>query len=230
MLNQSVVGSYDPNDITCLQGETVSPNLIGSFLHYMIRFENTGNYQAERVVVHVEIDTDEFDMQTLQLLNASHSVETRVSNGNEVEFYFENINLAPSSGGSGGHGNILLKLKTMNGLEINSSVFKQAAIYFDYNFPIITNEAETTFAILSNSIFEKVAVKMYPNPAKSFVQISSESNIEEISVFDVNGRLLQFHQAHGNQFQVPLERLSSGNYFVKIKTDLGETVEKLVVK
>ena len=44
-LNQTVVGSYDPNDKTCLEGNKIKPELIGQYVHYMIRFENTGTYQ-----------------------------------------------------------------------------------------------------------------------------------------------------------------------------------------
>ncbi|WP_159780566.1 leucine-rich repeat domain-containing protein, partial [Flavobacterium sp. 9AF] len=43
-LKQTVVGSYDPNDKTCLEGETVGPDMIGEYVHYLIRFENTGTY------------------------------------------------------------------------------------------------------------------------------------------------------------------------------------------
>ena len=35
-LNQIVVGSYDPNDKTCLEGTTISPTKIGDYLHYLI--------------------------------------------------------------------------------------------------------------------------------------------------------------------------------------------------
>jgi hypothetical protein len=48
-LNQVVVSSYDPNDKTCVQGSIINPNQIGEYLHYIIRFENTGNYPAENV-------------------------------------------------------------------------------------------------------------------------------------------------------------------------------------
>ena len=42
-LTQTVVNSYDPNDKTCLQGKTVSSEVIGEYVHYLIRFENTGS-------------------------------------------------------------------------------------------------------------------------------------------------------------------------------------------
>jgi len=37
-LNQTVVGSYDPNDKTCIEGTTVGPDMIGQYVHYVTRF------------------------------------------------------------------------------------------------------------------------------------------------------------------------------------------------
>ena len=50
-LNQIVVGSYDPNDKTCLEGTTISPTKIGDYLHYLIRFQNSGTAPATNIVV-----------------------------------------------------------------------------------------------------------------------------------------------------------------------------------
>ena len=50
-LRQIVVGSFDPNDKTCLEGDVLTPELIGEFVHYLIRFENTGTYPAQNIVV-----------------------------------------------------------------------------------------------------------------------------------------------------------------------------------
>src|SRR5690606_23260881 len=36
-IEQTVVGAYDPNDITCLEGDLVSPEMAGQYVHYVIR-------------------------------------------------------------------------------------------------------------------------------------------------------------------------------------------------
>ena len=79
--SEIVVGAFDPNDITCLQGDIVPDTEIGEFLHYMIRFENTGNAPAENVIVTSEISASDFNINTLQVLNASHEMNVRVNNG-----------------------------------------------------------------------------------------------------------------------------------------------------
>jgi Leucine-rich repeat (LRR) protein len=227
---QIVVGSYDPNDIVCLEGDTVSPVEIGNYLHYMVNFENTGTFYAENVVVRLEIDDTKFDMNSLQLINSSNPSSTRIT-GRTVEFVLEGINLAAASGNPpvGGHGDVLFKIKTKGDLSENDTVLQRAGIYFDYNFPVITNDAETTFAELSNPIFEfDNTVKIYPNPTSSIINIASDFDIESIELYDVQGRILERHFETASFTKLDISGKSKGIYFLKIKTEKGSKIEKLV--
>ena len=132
--NHTVVNSFDPNDIVCLEGETIPSVAVGKYLHYVVNFENTGTAEAENIVVKMDINPAEFDVNTLQLQNASADVMTKVT-GNKVEFIFKKIKLQ-----SGGHGNVLLKVRSLNTLQEGDNVTNSAEIYFDYNFPIDTND------------------------------------------------------------------------------------------
>jgi hypothetical protein len=221
--NEIVVGSFDPNDISCLEGDVVSPAEIGNYLHYMIRFENTGTAEAENVVVRTEINPADFDINSLQLLNTSHPVDARIR-GNIVEFIFQNILLE-----SGGHGNVLLKVKSKSSLQQGDSVKKSANIYFDYNYPIATNEAETTFQALNNPSFEQdQSISLYPNPAKDKVNVSGDYDLQSIQLFDVQGRLLQTQLVEGNQTVLDIATQSNGVYFIKVTSDKGIKVGKIV--
>src|SRR5690606_3775037 len=122
--NQTVVGAYDPNDITCIEGDIIDPEYIGEELHYIIRFENTGNYYAENVVIAMEVNEELYDVSSLRVLNASHDVRAQVKD-NVAEFFFNQIMLD-----SGGHGNILLVMKSYTALEEGDSVMSKADIYF----------------------------------------------------------------------------------------------------
>jgi Leucine-rich repeat (LRR) protein len=218
--NQIVVGSFDPNDITCLEGNSVAPSIIGEYLHYAINFENTGNFPAENIVVKATIDPSKFNINSLQLLNTSNPVDARI-NGNVVEFIFKNIQL-----GSGGHGHILLKMKTNNILNSGDNVSKRADIFFDYNFPIDTGFAVTVFQNLSNTVFViDNSVSISPNPTSSKVNINSNNNIKSIEVYDVQGRILQTILNANN---LDLSDKTNGIYFLKITTEKGSKIEKVV--
>ena len=219
--NQTVVGSFDPNDITCLEGELLPPSTIGNYLHYAVNFENTGNYPAENVVVKIDIDPTKFDVNSLQLLNNSHPVDARIT-GNKVEFIFENILLDTN-----GHGHILLKIKSKDTVVSGETVTKRADIFFDYNFPVDTGMASTTFQTLSNAGFElDDSIGIYPNPTSSTININSNFNIKSIQVYDIQGRILE--TVLGNNKMLDITDKSNGVYFLKITTDKGSKIEKVV--
>jgi len=179
-LDQTVVGSYDPNDKTCLEGVTITPSEVGKYVHYVIRFENTGTYPAENIVVKDMIDLNKFDIATLVPLKSSHDFYTRIS-GNKVEFIFENINLDFNDATNDGY--VVFKIKTKPTLVIGNTFTNNANIYFDYNFPITTNTYSTTVAALSTQDFEfGTYFTLYPNPTKDVLNIQSKQNLAINSV------------------------------------------------
>lgn len=221
---QTVVGSYDPNDITCLQGDVVPTNLIGEYLSYIVNFENIGTFEAENVVIEIDVDPAQFDINSLRVMNASHMVDTRV-NDDKVKFIFENINLAAS----GGHGNILIRIQSNNTLQSGEFVTKRANIHFDYNFPVETNDANTVFENLSlNDVEQDMSVQIYPNPAHDELHISAQRNIKTVEVFDVQGRVIQTLLVDNSNVLLNISKFTNGIYFFRIKTELGEHVQKII--
>lgn len=224
--NQVVVGAYDPNDITCIEGDVVEPEYIGEELHYVIRFENTGNYYAENVVVAMEIDTTKYDIDSVRLLNTSHNATSRIKD-DILEIFFNQIMLD-----SGGHGNILLVMGSNNNLQEGDSVQSKADIYFDFNYPIITNDAVTLFQA-TMSIEENIRninLKFYPNPTTDYFNITSEAMIQSVELYDISGRLVRTSIVNGFETQQNVSNLTNGIYLLKIKTQEGEVTGKIVKK
>jgi Leucine-rich repeat (LRR) protein len=227
--NQTVVGSYDPNDKTCLEGNVIKPELIGEYVHYMIRFENTGNYIAENIVVKDIIDLSKFDISTLVPTSSSHSYTTKISDGNKVEFIFEKINLPFDDANNDGY--IAFKIKTLPTLAVGDTFTNEANIYFDYNFPILTNKATSTFKILGTQDFEfSNYFNVYPNPAKATLNISSKNKIEiqSMSIYDILGQLVIAVPNADNVSSIDVSKLRTGNYLLKIKTEKGISGTKFI--
>lgn len=223
LYNQTVIGSYDPNDITCMEGNVVPPSEIGEYLHYVVNFENTGTAEAENIVVKTEIDEVDFDINSLQMINTSHNCYAKVT-GNVVEFIFQNIMLD-----TGGHGNVLLKIRSKSNLVTGDTVSKQANIFFDYNAPIQTNMETTTFQSLNNNDFDKDdSISIYPNPTSSIININSNNIIKSIQLYDVQGRLLQTKLINEIVSSIDISDKSNGIYFLKITSDKGVKVEKFM--
>lgn len=224
VFNQVVVGSMDPNNIECIEGGNAPTEMIGEYLHYVINFENTGTAPTTFVVVQQNINLDDFDISTLQLINSSHDVKTRLID-NKVEFRLDQTSL-----GVADHGNILYKIKSKKSLMQGDKVNNQANIYFDYNFPIETNEASTLFeTILGKGNFKiDNLVTVYPNPTKDRITISAANNINSIQLYDIQGRLLQTVLENNITSVVDLTQRPSGVYFLKVTTDKGVKIEKII--
>ncbi|MDQ6530755.1 T9SS type A sorting domain-containing protein [Flavobacterium sp. LHD-85] len=230
VFNQTVVGSYDPNDKTCLEGSVVTSELIGEFVHYMIRFENTGTYQAQNIVIKDIIDLSKFDISTLIPTSSSHPFVTKISEGNKVEFIFEGINLPFDDASNDGY--VAFKIKTKPTLVVGDTFTNEANIYFDYNFPILTNTATSTFkTVLSTEEFNfSRYLSLYPNPANQFLNISQNQNIEVQSyeIYDVLGQLVLAVPNAKITSSIDISRLRAGNYFIKVKSDKGSSSMKFI--
>ena len=229
-LPQIVVNSFDPNDKTCLEGTSITPDMIGKYVHYMIRFENTGTFPAENIVVKDMIDATKFDVASLIPLNASHDYTTRIT-GNKVEFIFENINLPFEDATNDGY--IVFKIKTLPTLALGDSFSNSASIYFDYNFPIVTDPAVTTFATLATQDFVfNNYLTVYPNPTNDVLNLTAKQAIElkSMSVYNVVGQLvLSVPNAKGVS-TIDVSNLTVGTYFLKVVSDKGTSNVKFMKK
>ncbi len=223
-LNQTVVNSFDPNDKTCLEGTIISLNVVGEYVHYLIRFENNGTANAQNIVVKDIIDTTKFDITTLIPIKASHYVETSISNTNEVEFNFKNINLPFDDANNDGY--ISFKIKTKSNLVEGNTFSNLANIYFDYNFPIDTNLYITTIQLLGNETFSNNKFIFYPNPVKEILYLDTKDNIIKIEVYDISGRILISNAT--NQKKINLSNLKTGTYILKIYTENSITNTKIL--
>lgn len=227
--NQTVVNSYDPNDKTCLEGNTIPPSKVGDYVHYMIRFENNGTANAQNVVIKDIIDLDKFDITTLVTIKGSHDFVTNISSGNRVEFIFQNINLPFADATNDGY--VSFKIKTKPTLVLGNTFSNSASIYFDYNFPIVTNTATTTIAVLTIQDFEfKNYFNVYPNPVSDILNLISKENIEvsSISIYNTLGQLILVIPNAQNTKIVDVTSLTSGNYFIKINSDKGTSNTKFI--
>jgi uncharacterized repeat protein (TIGR01451 family) len=217
---QTVVGSYDPNDKTCIEGDVVGAEVIGNYVHYLIRFENTGTFTAENIVVKDIIDYTKFDINTLTPTSSSHPFVTKISNSTIVEFIFENIQLPFDDANNDGY--VAFKIKTLPSLSIGDTFSNNANIYFDYNFPIGTNTTLTTIQNLNKPDFEFTDyITLYPNPANSKLnfKVKKDLNISSINIYNSLGQLVLV-ATNPNEF-IDVSQLKTGNYFVKIISNLG---------
>ena len=73
------------------------------------------------------------------------------------------------------------------------------------------------------------SVQIYPNPVNDRLYIEAETEIEEVVVYDIYGR----HQvtetaSHQGNLSIDMSDLKSGIYFVKINTEKGHIVRRII--
>jgi len=229
-LSQPVVGAYDPNDKLVTEGRVIDITKVGDYLHYVIRFQNKGNFAAENVVVKDELPYS-LDHKTLKMIAASHPYRSILS-GNKLEFFFENIQLPSSDADEpGSHGFVSFKIKPASIVGIGSEIENKASIYFDFNFPIVTNTTSTTVTALGNKNFKKNRFALYPNPVKNFINVEvTTGNIQSIAIYNLLGQIVKSVSSSesGSIITIDVSQLKSGTYFMEIISNAGKETKKFV--
>ncbi len=213
-VNFNVVNSADPNDITCLEGDIVGSDVIGNYVHYMIRFENLGTANAMNVVVKNLIDANTFDITTLVPLYSNYEFVTKQKN-NQFEFIFENIDLPFDDANNDGY--LVYKIQLKNTLATGDTFTNQASIYFDFNFPIVTNLASSLIQTLNIPDVDTAGnVLLYPNPTHDLLNIRMDIQTDiTVALYDVMGKQVSHYT---NVTTMDLSHLSAGIYVLHLRT------------
>lgn len=226
--NQEVVNSFDPNDKKVVEGHQVLIENSDKYLHYILRFQNTGTASAINVKVKDPLE-EKLDWTTFQLLDVSHDVRVEYLNGT-LDFVFDNINL-PHEGADpeGSNGYIIFKIKPVSGIQIGDTIENTGYIYFDFNPPIVTNTVATAYVDILDVENQQVAeVALYPNPAGDHFTIQSAEIVESVSIFSVSGQLILNETPRSVNFQIDSSKFQSGVYFVNVQTESGQQVFRLL--
>lgn len=213
--NTVVDGSWDPNDKR-VEPATLTPTEVaaGEEVIYTIRFQNTGTYQADRVIIIDELSS-ELQWSTMRFINSSHPCTWVLSNEGLLRFTFEPIFLPDStSDEANSHGYVRFAMKPMNSLMLGESVINTASIYFDFNEPVITNEA--LFNVESSTAVQPTGVdglRIWPNPADDILFLDGASGA--IEVRDMTGRAVLRARASGGRSLLKIAQLPGGSYVLR---------------
>lgn len=197
---QAVTGSYDPNDKLVNPVATLNLREVQggkSPLEYTIRFQNTGNDTAFNIRI-ADTLSHRLNFATFQVLSSSHPVTVEWKHPNIVNFHFRNILLPDSNRNEPkSHGFVKYRVHPRTSLSVQDSIHNKADIYFDYNAPIVTNNA--SLVVIHNTttpvtdIDARRTIKAYPNPTEEALVMEWDnyalSEKVHISLYDMQGRL-----------------------------------------
>jgi hypothetical protein len=194
-------------------------------LEYIIRYQNTGNDTAFTVKILNPLDTNRLDLSTLEMVATSHPADIRfVYHERNLEFVMNNILLPDSNINEPlSHGFVRYRIKPKSTVAVGDSIQNFAAIYFDFNSPVITNTAVTKI-IQPTGVQEipQETSSIFPNPTNNKITIrltETAEKITEVNVFNIYGqevkaiKILPTHTA-----EIDISDLAQGVYFVSEST------------
>jgi hypothetical protein len=103
-----------------------------------------------------------------------------------------------------------------------------ANIYFDYNFPIVTNNFTTNIqnALGTQQNYSVNDINTYPNPVYNVLHFKTENKIIKVEVYDVLSRIISTNPVIDNK--VDLSDLKNGSYILKLFTTKGVATTKII--
>lgn len=226
-----VVGSYDPNDKQVSATEIEADFMASeSPLKYTVRFQNTGTYYAERVVIVDTLDAN-LDLSSLNILSASHNMEA-ILEGNVLTLDFDNIFLPDSTTDlEGSQGFVRYEIKPNPSFSLWQTVENTAYIYFDFNAPIITNTVVTEYVEPLSAGAVKVYAHIYPNPVSDelIVKWNSEFKPNRLEVFDLTGRKVLEENIQSTELvTLQVEGLVNGVYILQLSDGINTSSSRFV--
>ncbi|MEO1258036.1 MAG: T9SS type A sorting domain-containing protein [Bacteroidota bacterium] len=240
---QEVVGSFDPNDKYGYPKGYGDEQLIelGQELEYRIRFQNTGTDTAFTVVIE-DVLSPHLDITTLRPGAASHPYELDIFGSDTLVFTFNDILLPDSNVNEAlSHGFVKFRISQNAANMLGDVIENEAAIYFDFNAPIITNKTvhrlgdEFIMTAIEDLQHALIQHTIQPNPSSGTATLSLFGQIPlgqmTMQIFDVAGRIEHVQTLQTPVSSLHLEQLGSGLYFYEIRTTEGAIGRgKLIVK
>lgn len=107
----------------------------------------------------------------------------------------------------------------------------QANSIFNVELTTVLGCVADATLIIDNVLEETTQpIEIYPNPANQYVRIASGDQLNQLILFDSQGKqVMSFNNVHQSTITLPLEELKSGVYHLWIDTKSGVAMRKLVV-
>jgi uncharacterized repeat protein (TIGR01451 family) len=224
-------GPFDPNDKQGFPVGYGDDHYIrpGTDIEYLIHFQNIGTDTAFNIVV-LDTLSNWLDISTVRPGASSFPYFFEIKSSNILAFNFFNIQLPDSTTNAmGSTGFFKFRISPADTVPLETDIYNSAAIYFDYNQPVITNT--TQHRIGENFVLVGVweptqpqyEVLVAPNPMTATAQIiikgAPASGQYRLRVFDMQGRVVVEMPGSTPQFMIKKGDLNEGIYLFGVELD-----------
>jgi hypothetical protein len=230
----AITGPVDPNDIIVSREELLTTEFPNPpFLEYLIRYQNVGNDTAFNVLIRNNLPGT-LDFNSFEFVDASHPVEIDYGNSSRLlGFRFDNILLPDSNVNEpASHGFVRYRIKPQDALMLGDSIVNSAAIYFDFNDPVMTNTAITKVVSLTGVAApdSEPDILVYPVPAGDILTVVLPQAMQaSLTVYDTMGRQAMTGKMTGGRCLLDINALQQGLYLLQVQTAIW-TANRTFVK
>ena len=85
-----------------------------------------------------------------------------------------------------------------------------------------------TVGVINDS--EDFSLNIYPNPAKDFISFNSSTNINTITVYDMNGKVVRNYNPNRFTYTIDISDYAKGIYHAEISNGISTKTEKFIIK
>ncbi len=103
---------------------------------------------------------------------------------------------------------------------------------YSFNMPEADLSLTANFASehVSTSKIDDKGIQVYPNPARSELNIKSGSEIDKVYMFDISGRTVLIKTVRHNQIRINVHGMEPGIYFFRIITENQVVTRKVIIQ
>lgn len=201
-------------------------------LEYLIQFQNSGTDTVHQVIIRDTL-SPYLDPATVHPGAASHPYDFDIYGPGIVQFTLPNLNLPPGSGANEGF--VTFRVSQKQEIPCNTEILNSAAIYSDFNAPVLTNQTFHTVCVFDTFVvvktkhidFEGADVKVYPNPfdESALFEISgiSASSVN-LELYDLQGKKVLNQTYNLPSFRLYRHQLPAGMFFYRLITNKGQPI------
>jgi len=231
-----VIGAYDPNDKAAHPEGYAAEHFIepNTDLTYRIRFQNTGTDTAFTVIVRDTL-SPWLDPVSVRPQAASHPyIWDFADDGNVLKFVFSNI-LLPDSfvNEPASNGFVEFRISQKADVPLSTVIRNDAAIFFDFNPPVITNEVFHTVGREFITVHVESpppgvpGLRVFPNPFREAARFRFDADVQgQITLFSLQGKAARQEIVSGQEFVFQRNGLAAGLYFFEVRDTGGRLLAR----
>lgn len=212
-------------------------------LTFKILFKNTGTDTIHRMVIRDTLPQG-LDPRRVTPGASNFSYRLEVYSGGIVKITLDSIVLPPAGNGNSGLGFVEFRVGQQSGNKPGTVLNNRATVYFDYQVPVTTQLLRyvvdkfpdfITVVTSDETIFvPNLRLQVYPNPTSESVNFLLEGHSFDkmtLRIFDLYGKLVDYHLYSGNQFTWYRNQLQSGMYVYLLESE-GKVINsgKLIIR